>query len=134
MVLRKCLADEFSSIHVFNLRGDARTSGEQRRKESGNVFGEGSRGTHSKLLIAVKNPAKKPGRIYYHVIGDYLSREEKLVRIKEFRKRLRNLRKEIPGRRLVPINTNDWIEQRDESFDKFISIGNKKDKNLGCCF
>ena len=24
---RKCLADEFSSIHVFNLRGDARTSG-----------------------------------------------------------------------------------------------------------
>ncbi|WP_019867651.1 hypothetical protein [Methylovulum miyakonense] len=31
--LRKCLVDEFSSIYVFHLRGNARTSGELRRKE-----------------------------------------------------------------------------------------------------
>jgi predicted helicase len=40
--LRKCLADEFSSIYVFHLRGNGRTSGELRtRKEGENVFGQG---------------------------------------------------------------------------------------------
>jgi len=39
--MRKCLQDEFTSVYVFNLRGNARTSGEQRRKESGNVLVKG---------------------------------------------------------------------------------------------
>jgi predicted helicase len=37
--LRKCLADEFSSIHVFHLRGNQRTSGERSRREGGKIFG-----------------------------------------------------------------------------------------------
>ena len=41
--IRACLAEEFSSVHVLHLRGNARTSGERRRSEGGNVFGGGSR-------------------------------------------------------------------------------------------
>ena len=41
--VRACLAEEFSSIHVLGLRGNARTSGELRRAEGDNVFGQGSR-------------------------------------------------------------------------------------------
>jgi predicted helicase len=76
---RDCLEQEFSSIYVYNLRGNARTSGEQRRKEKGNVFGEGSR-TPISITVLVKNPKKQTEKamIYYHDIGDYLSREEKL--------------------------------------------------------
>src|SRR5690606_29479761 len=33
--LRRCLADEFSSLYVFNLRGNLRTTGEIARKEGG---------------------------------------------------------------------------------------------------
>jgi len=40
--LRKCLADEFSSIYVFHLRGNQRTSGEVSRREGGKVFGGGT--------------------------------------------------------------------------------------------
>jgi len=40
---RKCLEKEFSSIYVYNLRGNCRTSGELRQKEAGNIFGLGSR-------------------------------------------------------------------------------------------
>jgi predicted helicase len=40
---RKCLEKEFSSIYVFNLRGNQRTSGELSRKEGGKIFGSGSR-------------------------------------------------------------------------------------------
>ena len=53
--IRACLAEEFSSIHVLHLRGDARTSGERRRAEAGNVFGGGSR-TPVAVTIFVKNP------------------------------------------------------------------------------
>lgn len=41
--MRKCFEREFSSIYVFNLRGNCRTSGELRRKEGDGVFGLGSR-------------------------------------------------------------------------------------------
>lgn len=61
--LRKCLTDEFSSIYVFHLRGNARTSGEQRRREKDNVFGMGTR-TPIAISILVKNPqASEHGRI-----------------------------------------------------------------------
>ncbi|MEK7991904.1 MAG: DEAD/DEAH box helicase family protein, partial [Thiotrichaceae bacterium] len=72
--LRQCLSEEFSAIYCFNLRGNARTQGEQRRKEKGNVFGEGSR-SNIVITLLVKNPSSqaKQATIYYHDIGDYLS-------------------------------------------------------------
>jgi predicted helicase len=50
---RKCLEQEFSSIYVFNLRGNQRTSGEVSRKEGGKIFGSGSR-TPVAITILVK--------------------------------------------------------------------------------
>src|SRR5690606_14434833 len=78
---RKSLVDEFDAIYCYNLRGNARTAGEQSRKEAGNVFGSGSRNTVA-ILILVKG-AKHAGTdarctLYYRDIGDYLSREDKL--------------------------------------------------------
>ena len=57
--IRACLAEEFSSIHVLHLRGNARTSGERRRSEGGNVFGGGSRAPVT-ITFLVKNPMKNP--------------------------------------------------------------------------
>ncbi|HWU35761.1 MAG TPA: DEAD/DEAH box helicase family protein, partial [Methylovorus sp.] len=82
--LRKCLADEFSKLYIFHLRGNARTSGERRRKEKDNVFGQGTR-TPIAISILVKNPqASQNGKIFFHDIGDYLTKEEKLETISEF--------------------------------------------------
>lgn len=53
--LRKCLAEEFSSIHVFHLRGNQRTSGELSRREGGKIFDSGSRAPIA-ISILVKNP------------------------------------------------------------------------------
>src|SRR5699024_6070516 len=76
--LRQGLVDEFSAIYCFNLRGNARTAGEQRQKESGNVFDSGSRSTVA-ILLLVKDPrAVGPCRLLYKDIGDYLSRKQKL--------------------------------------------------------
>ena len=116
--MRKCLQDEFSSIYVFNLRGNARTSGEQRRKESGNVFGEGTR-TPITITLLVKNPAKKQGKatIYYYDIGDYLIKRDKLDIVEKFRS-IRN----IDWKEIQPNEKNDWINLRDDVFDTLIPI------------
>ncbi len=121
---RKCLEKEFSSIYVFNLRGNQRTSGELSRKEGGKIFGSGSR-----TPIAVTLLVKKPGSgttkaaIHYYDIGDYLSREEKLGILKTFGS-IEN--SGIVWTTLVPNEHGDWIKQRNDVFDTFIPIEPKK--------
>ena len=119
--MRKCLTEEYSKMWVFNLRGNARTSGEQRRKEAGNVFESGSRAAIT-INIFVKNPdCEGRGQIFYHDIGDYLNREEKLARIAELGS-LENTQWD----RIKPDTYNDWINQRNPKFDSYPAIGQKK--------
>ncbi|GAA9286853.1 hypothetical protein TH0233_10640 [Helicobacter pylori] len=40
---RKCVAKDFAHLYVLNLRGNARTSGENGKKEGGQIFDSGSR-------------------------------------------------------------------------------------------
>ena len=119
--MRKCLAEEFSNIHIFHLRGNARTSGELRRKEKDNVFGMGTR-TPIAISLLVKNPnAREHGQILFHDIGDYLSREEKLGLIANY-----TSIKGIPSwQHIVPDQYGDWLNQRDDSFKKHIVLGDK---------
>jgi len=120
--LRKCLADEFSNIYVFHLRGNARTSGEQRRKEKDNVFGMGSRAPIA-ISLLVKNPdAQAHGQIHFHDIGDYLSREEKLEKIAA----LSSVAGIEQWQQITPDEHGDWLKQRDDSFGDFIVLGDKK--------
>ena len=115
--MRKCLQDEFTSIYVFNLRGNQRTSGELSRKEGGKIFGSGSR-TPITITLLVKNPSKQgKATIYYHDIGDYLAREQKLKILKDFSS-IRN----IEWNNIQSNDKNDWINVRDGSFDNLIQI------------
>ena len=123
--VRACLVEEFSSAYVLNLRGDARTSGERRRSEGGNVFGVGSRSPVA-ITILVKNPnATHDGcKIQYRDIGDYLTREEKLedlweaVSIKGFG----------DWQTITPDKHYDWIGQRSEALQQFYPLGSKDAK------
>ncbi|MCE1182887.1 MAG: hypothetical protein LWW81_11390, partial [Rhodocyclales bacterium] len=120
--LRKCMTQEFSHLYVFNLRGAARTQGEQRRKEKGNVFGEGSRNTVA-IILLVKDPAHQgPCVLRYHDIGDYLDREEKLAIIANF-----GSIENIPWQTLAPNEAGDWINQRNPEFEGFMRLGDKSD-------
>lgn len=118
---RKILQDEFTTIYVFNLRGNARTQGEVRRKEAGNVFGSGSRAPIA-ITILVKNPARKqgPATIHYHDIGDYLTREDKLARVAD----TQSIR-ELEWTLVHPNEQYDWVNQRSDAFDELIPLGDK---------
>jgi len=121
---RKCLEKEFTSIYVFNLRGNARTSGELRQKEAGNVFGGGSR-TPIAITLLVKNPSDQSGnvRISYKDIGDYLSREEKLSILKKLGS-ISN--PELQLQHVTPNEHGDWLSQRNDVFDSFIPLAPTK--------
>lgn len=126
--MRKCLQEDFSSIYIFHLRGNARTSGELRRKEKDNVFGMGTR-TPIAITIMVKNPeTKEHGKIYFYEVGDYLTKEEKLEKIINL-KSINNITQQGLWQSITPDKHNDWLNQRDDSFYEYISLGDKKDKN-----
>lgn len=124
--MRKCLAREFSAIYVFNLRGNQRTSGELSRKEGGKIFGSGSR-TPIAITILVKKPkaSDEAARIYYHDIGDYLSREEKLRIIRNMGDICNPLMQWVT---ITPDQHGDWFNKRSEQFKLFTPLGDKDDK------
>jgi predicted helicase len=124
--LRKTLVDEFSSLYVFHLRGNQRTSGETSRREGGKIFGSGSRAPIV-ITFLVKNPdAAQQGRIFYHDIGDYLSREDKLKIIAGFRT-IRGITEADGWTEITPNEHGDWLKKRNQNLSKFMPIGIKKD-------
>lgn len=123
--LRRCLADEFSSIYVFHLRGNARTSGELRRQEGGNVFGLGSRAPIA-ISLLVKNPAAShSGQIHFCDIGDYLNQVEKVGKIESLGS-IAGIMAEQGWQTITPDTHGDWLKQRDDSFLEHIVLGDKK--------
>lgn len=119
---RKCVAQEFSHLYVLNLRGNQRTSGEVSRKEGGKIFDSGSRATIA-IIFFVKDTSVKNSAIHYYDIGDYLKREEKLNRLASFE----NL-DSVPFKTIIPNAKGDWINQRNDDFEKLIPL--KRDKKL----
>ncbi len=123
--IRACLVEEFSSIHVLNLRGNQRTQGEVSRREGGKVFGSGSRAPVA-ITLLVKNPSTghEGCKIIYCDIGDYLTREEKLAALTE----AKSIKGFSTWQTITPDEYHDWIEQRNREFVKFYPMGSKDAK------
>jgi predicted helicase len=122
--MRKCLADEFSSLYVLHLRGNQRTSGETSRKEGGKIFGSGSRAPIA-ISLLVKNPAASGhGQIYFHDIGDYLSREQKLEKIGNFAS-VAGIETANGWIAVEPDDNGNWINQGLADFDELLPLASK---------
>lgn len=117
--VRLSLAEDYSDIYVFNLRGNQRTAGEQSRKEGGKVFGSGSRNTVA-VFIGVKRAETTDCTIHYCDIGNYLTTEEKLEIVSK---------SEIGTMKWQTIEPNshgDWTNQRSEDFATWPVLGDKR--------
>ncbi len=125
--MRRCLQEEFSSVYVFHLKGNARTSGEQRQKEAGNIFGGGSRAPIAITILVKNSDATEQGKIHFACVDDYLSREEKLQHLATFGS---VLNPELKLTTITPDAHGDWLNQRRDDFGKFIGIDGKKNNGL----
>ncbi len=121
--LRACLQEEFTDVWVFDLRGNAMTQGEIRKKEAGNIFGSGSK-TPVAITILVKNPNKKSHTIRYCDIGDYHSREKKL----EIIKTVSSIKGIKDWQEIKPDRHHDWIDHRHDKFTDYFPMGSKDAK------
>ena len=123
--LRASLADEFSHLYVFNLRGNQRTQGERSRQEGGKIFGSGSR-TPVAIMVLVRDPAHLGNcQIHYKDIGDYLSREEKLRIIRDSGSTVGI----SDWQGITPDEHNDWLEQRHQAYQAYLPLGSKEGKS-----
>lgn len=114
--LRKSLLDEFTKVYCYNLRGNARTSGELRQREKDNVFGGGTQ-TRVAILILVKHPGTTGDDVvHYRDIGDYLSRENKLGILADSRLSA------TEWQSITPNEHGDWINQRSKDFDDLFPL------------
>jgi predicted helicase len=121
--IRLSLAEDYSRIYIYNLRGNARTSGELRKKEKGNVFGSGARTTIA-IWVGVKDPAHVSAcEVFYKDIGDYLSREEKLSMVSKA-----TLEK-LDWTPITPNPHGDWVNQRSDDFATCPVLSDKKNES-----
>ena len=122
--VRLSLQEEFSQIFIYDLKGNARTSGERRRREGGNVFESGSR-TGVAITVLVKDPThSSTAEIFYAEAEDYATRQEKLDQIAAYGS-IEGLSGADAFRPITPNQHGDWISTRDERFTTFQEIGSK---------
>ncbi|MGY0606205.1 DEAD/DEAH box helicase [Corynebacterium amycolatum] len=117
--VRLSMAEDFTDLYVFNLRGNARTAGEQRRMEGGNVFGAGSR-TNVTVTIGIKDAAKSGFTLHYRDIGDHLTAAEKLRNVDS------ETMESIEWESIAPNTYGDWVNQRSDAFGTWPVLGEKK--------
>ncbi len=119
---RADVADTFSEIWILNLKGNARTSGERRRKEAGNVFDDQIR-VGVAVTFMVKKPSKKPCAIYYDEVDDYTSAEEKCHWLTQTPLSERKMKK------IEPSKQNNWVNLVENEWDGLLLIADKKTKS-----
>ena len=114
--LRKTLCEEFHQVYCYNLRGNARTSGEKRKQEGGGLFDAGSRAGVA-ILVLVKQPGESPGAVVkYRDVGDYLTREQKLAVLRDARLAT------TEWQTITPDQHGDWVKQRTGDYQNLFPL------------
>src|SRR6266536_1524227 len=121
---RKWLTDEFTRIYHFDFKGNARTSGERRRVEGGNVFDDKIR-TGVGITVLVRSRHQQEKNVWYHCVGDYWTAKQK----RDYLLSCIDLYS-MSWQILVVDKDHNWlIDGLPTEFSSFISIGTKEAKS-----
>jgi len=123
--VRKALSEEFAEVYVYDLKGDARTRGEERRRQAENVFGDQSRAGVCLLFLVKRKDKKGLAKIFYKAVKDYATKEEKFAELREWEEQP----DQIEWQEIRPNQKHDWIDQGEEEFETFVKLGDKKNRN-----
>ena len=123
--MRKHLAQDFTKIYHIDLKGNARTSGERRRKEGGNVFDDQIRvGVGITFFIKKAEITSESAEIWLYSVDDYLKAREKqqlLTDSKDYTN--------VPVKQAQVDAKHTWLtEGLRAEFDTFTPMGNEASK------
>jgi predicted helicase len=118
---RKIVAKDFNDIWIVDLKGNARTSGERRRREGGNIFDDQIR-VGVAVYFCVKKQGAEGCRIHYRAAPDYAKSDEKL----DF---LRASTLDVDQFvQIIPDENHNWINLTDNDFSELIPLANNGTK------
>lgn len=117
---RKIAAEQFCDIYVIDFKGDARTSGEPRRREGDNIFENAIKVGIAVSFMVRKASAPDGCSIHYAAVRDYAKLEEKRAFIAG--KRLSDIAFEI----VKPDSKANWIGLSENDWDAFLPIASKE--------
>ena len=118
---RKVVAEEFNELWVLDLKGNARTSGERRRQEGGNVFDDKIR-VGIAIYFLVRRAGHEGFKVYYDAVGDYARSFEKIGFIHN-----EHLTK-FDFSELSPDYKSNWLNQSDSDFDSLLTLADRQTK------
>ncbi|MDE0400217.1 MAG: N-6 DNA methylase [Candidatus Poribacteria bacterium] len=123
--MRKHLAQDFTKIYHIDLKGNARTSGERRRKEGGNVFDDQIRvGVGISLFIKKTETTSEAAEVWIYSVDDYLKAREK----QKFLTDSENYTN-VPMKQATVDAKHTWLtEGLHAEFNAFIPMGTKEAK------
>ena len=123
--MRKHLAQDFTKIYHIDLKGNARTSGERRRKEGGNVFDDQIRvGVGISFFIKKAEGTSESAQVWIYSVGDYLKAREKQKLLEDFEDYTN-----VPAKKVEVDAKHTWLtEGLHAEFNTFIPMGSKEAK------
>ncbi len=123
--MRKHLAQDFTKIYHIDLKGNARTSGERRRKEGGNVFDDQIRvGVGISFFIKKAEPVSETAEVWLYAVDDYLKAREKQKFLTDFGDYTN-----VPMKQVTVDAKHTWLtEGLHAEFDTFVPMGTKEAK------
>ena len=123
--MRKHLAQDFTKIYHIDLKGNARTSGERRRQEGGNVFDDQIRvGVGITFFIKTAEAISETAEVWIYSVDDYLKAREKQKLLTDFADYTN-----VPVKQAKIDTRHTWLtEGLHAEFDTFIPMGTKAAK------
>ena len=118
---RKVVAEEFNELWVLDLKGNARTSGERRRQEGGNVFDDKIR-VGIAIYFLVRRAGHEGFKVYYDTVDDHARYFEKVGFVHN--KRLEKL----DFVELSPDDKNNWLNQSGSDFGALLPLADRQTK------
>lgn len=118
---RKVAAKEFNEIYIIDMKGDARTSGERRRREGGNVFSDKIR-VGIAVYYLIKKEKENGCKIFFNCVDDYLTSEAKKAYLRD------NHIKDLPFNHIQPDKHHNWINLIENEWDDLLPVASKEVK------
>ena len=118
---RKVLAQEFNELWVIDLKGNARTSGERRQREAGNVFDDKIR-VGVAVYFLVRREGLEGFRVFYNATDDYLRSPKKVDYVKNASL------KELDFDEIQPDSSGNWLNQSNSDFGRLIPLADRQTK------
>ena len=118
---RKVVAEEFNELWAIDLKGNARTSGERRRREGGNIFEDKIR-VGVVIYFLVRRQNADGFKMFYTTVGDYVKSPEKTKYLQD------KILTDFVFEDITSDEKNNWFNQSNSDFEQLIPLADRRSK------